>query len=179
MNKIFRINTDNVNTLLLIADHQKAQVLKKICLSLLLLLTLGNSYAAQSTTKPTSTQQASINSEESRMWITIGERRFAATLADTDAAREFAAMLPLILDMDDLNSNEKKFDLSNALTKNTYQPGIIHNGDIMLWGSRTLVVFYKTFDTPYSYTRIGHIENSDDLPRELGHSNAIIRFSKD
>lgn len=179
MNKIFRINTDNVITLLLIVDHQKAQALKQICLSLLLLLTLGNSYAAQSTTKPTYTQQASIDSEESRMWITIGERRFAVTLADTDAAREFSAMLPLTLDMDDLNSNEKKFDLLNALTKNTYQPGIIHNGDIMLWGSRTLVVFYKTFNTPYSYTRIGHIDDATDLSRELGHNNTVIKFSKD
>ena len=31
------------------------------------------------------------------MWMTIGERRFAIILADTDAARAFAAQLPLTL----------------------------------------------------------------------------------
>ena len=38
---------------------------------------------------------ASAKSEETRMWMTVGERRFAITLADTAAARAFAAQLPL------------------------------------------------------------------------------------
>ncbi|WP_198666509.1 cyclophilin-like fold protein [Marinomonas shanghaiensis] len=153
--------------------------LKQFFLSLLFITTLNDAYATQPTTESSTTQTTSIQSKKTHMWITIGERRFAATLANTDAAKEFATLLPMTLDMEDLNSNEKKFDLSNALTKNTYQPGIIHNGDIMLWGSRTLVVFYKTFDTSYSYTRIGHIEDATELSRELGHSSVVIKFSKD
>ena len=50
-----------------------------------------------------------------RMWMTVGEHRFAITLADTDAARAFAAQLPLTLDMAELNGNEKHADLSQAL----------------------------------------------------------------
>lgn len=42
------------------------------------------------------------------MWMTIGERRFAIILADTEAARAFAALLPLTLDMEELKGNEKK-----------------------------------------------------------------------
>ncbi|WP_187424823.1 cyclophilin-like fold protein [Marinomonas sp. IMCC 4694] len=178
MNKIFHINTDNLNTSLLIAGHQKVQNLKQICLSLLLLLTLGNGHAEQSTTKPASTQQASIKSEKPHTWITIGEHGFAVALADTDAAREFTAMLPLTLDMTDLNNNEKEADLPKALTTDTYRPGTINNGDIMLWGSRTLVVFYKTFNTSYSYTRIGHIEDNTNLSAILGTSETRITFSK-
>lgn len=179
MNKNIHVSTVNINTLILIAGRQKARILNRICLSLLLFLTLCNGYAAQSTTEPATTQQASINSEESRIWITIGERRFVAVLADTQAAREFSAMLPLTLDMADLNSNEKHIELSKALRTNNYQPKTVQNGDIVLWGSRTLVVFYKTFNTSYSYTRLGHIEDADDLPRELGQDNVIIVFSKD
>ena len=41
------------------------------------------------------------------MWMTIGERRFAIALAETEAARAFAAMLPLTIDMPDFNDNEK------------------------------------------------------------------------
>ena len=83
------------------------------------------------------------------MWMTVGERRFAITLADTAAARAFAAMLPLSIDMADLNSNEKHADLSQSLPTNASRPGTIRNGDLMLYGSRTLVVFYLSFNSSY------------------------------
>ena len=43
--------------------------------------------------------QAPVRRKESRMWMTVGERRFAVTLTDNAAARAFAAQLPLTLDM--------------------------------------------------------------------------------
>ena len=43
----------------------------------------------------------SARPEEPRMWMTVGEHRFAITLADTAAARAFSALLPLTLDMGD------------------------------------------------------------------------------
>tara|TARA_R110001606_G_scaffold114431_2_gene241959 strand:- start:40204 stop:40743 length:540 start_codon:yes stop_codon:yes gene_type:complete len=179
MNKSFQTYSDKANISILIAGRHHVRILKRVGLSLLLLLTIGKGYTAQSTTKPVTAQLASINSEESQMWITIGEHRFAAVLADTEAAREFLAMLPLTLDMADLNGNEKEADLPKALSTDTYQPGTINNGDLMLWGSRTMVVFYKTFNTSYSYTRIGHIEEATDLPQELGRRNVQITFSKE
>ena len=36
----------------------------------------------------------------------------------------------------------------------------------MLYGNNCLVIFYKSFDTSYSYTRIGHIENLEDLNKD-------------
>jgi hypothetical protein len=53
----------------------------------------------------------SAQPEEMRMWMTVGERRFAITLTDNAAARAFAAQLPLTLDMSELNGNEKHADL--------------------------------------------------------------------
>ena len=44
----------------------------------------------------------------------------------------------------------------------------------MLYGNNCLVVFYKSFDTSYSYTKIGHIENLPDLEDK----NIIIKFEK-
>ena len=55
----------------------------------------------------------SAQPEELRMWMTVGERRFAVTLTDNAAARAFAAQLPLTLDMSELNGNEKHADLPN------------------------------------------------------------------
>lgn len=115
---------------------------------------------------------------DSRMWMTIGERRFAVALADTPAAREFAAQLPLSLRMDELNGNEKHARLAHALTSNASLPGTLRNGDLMLYGTQTLVVFYVTFDSPYSYTRIGRIEDPDGLPRAVGPGDVQVRFSR-
>lgn len=116
--------------------------------------------------------------EERRMWMTVGERRFAITLADNEAARAFAAMLPLTLDMPDLNGNEKHVKLPKALPANASRPGTIRNGDLMLWGADTLVVFYLTFDSPYSYTRLGRIDDPAALPRVLGRGQVRIAFTK-
>jgi hypothetical protein len=111
--------------------------------------------------------------------MSVGERRFAVTLADNDAARAFAAQLPLTVDMPDLNGNEKHVKLAKALPTNASRPGTISNGDLMLWGADTLVVFYLTFDSPYSYTRLGRIEDAAALPQALGRAQARVNFSKE
>jgi Cyclophilin-like family len=75
----------------------------------------------------------SAQPEELRMWMTVGERRFAVTLTDNAAARAFAAQLPLTLDMSELNGNEKHADLPKSLPANANRPGTIRNGDLMVW----------------------------------------------
>ena len=78
--------------------------------------------------------------------------------------------------MTELNGNEKFFDLSNNLPTYAANPRTINAGDIMLWGSNTLVLFYKTFNTSYSYTRIGKIENPNGLSQALGSGNVTVTF---
>lgn len=122
--------------------------------------------------------QTTQSSDESRMWMTVGQRRFAITLADTEAARAFAAMLPLTLDMEELNGNEKKKELPNALPAHASRPGTIRNGDLLLWGSRTVVIFYLTFDSPYAYTRLGRVDDPAGLPQALGQRDIRVVFSR-
>ena len=117
--------------------------------------------------------------EETRMWMTVGERRFAITLADNDAARAFGAMLPLTLDMAELNGNEKFADLPKALPAAASQPGTIRNGDLMLYGSNTLVVFYLTFSSSYAYTPLGRVNDPTGLAEALGRGGVRIVFSAD
>ena len=112
------------------------------------------------------------------MWMTIGEHRFAMTLADSEAARAFVAMLPLTLDMEELNGNEKHGELPKALPTAASRPSTIRNGDILLWGSRTLVVFYQTFDSSYSYTRVGRVDDPTGLAQTLGRRGVRVMFSK-
>jgi len=115
--------------------------------------------------------------KESRMWMTINERRFAITLADNNTARAFAARLPLTLHMEELNGNEKHAKLPTSLPVNASRPGIIRNGDLMLYGDDTLVVFYSSFDSMYSYTRIGRVDDNTGLAQALGPRSARITFS--
>jgi hypothetical protein len=112
------------------------------------------------------------------MWMTVGERRFAVTLADNAAARAFAAQLPLTLEMPDLNGNEKHAKLPKALPANASRPGTIRTGDLMLYGSDTLVVFYLTFDSPYSYTRLGQVDDAAGVAQALGSGSVLIVFSR-
>lgn len=163
-------------------EHRRARGLRALRgLGLLCgLLVLGGCDAAQSGASgaPTAAAAATVQPEESRMWMTVGERRFALTLADTEAARAFAAMLPLTIDMADLHSNEKYADLPNSLPTNASRPGTIRNGDLMLFGSRTLVVFYLTVNPSYSYTRLGRVDDPAGLAQALGRGDVRIAFSR-
>ena len=112
------------------------------------------------------------------MWMTIGDRRFSITLESSATARAFVSQLPLTLDMPDLNGNEKHTTLPKALPAEASRPGTIRKGDLMLYGSDTLVVFYLTFSSTYSYTRIGRVDDPATLDQALGRGTARITFSK-
>ncbi|MGH8128746.1 MAG: cyclophilin-like fold protein [Gammaproteobacteria bacterium] len=111
------------------------------------------------------------------MWMTIGDHRFAITLADNAASRAFAAQLPLTLDMSELNGNEKYVNLPKALPTDASRPGAIHTGDLMLYGTDTLVIFYEAFHSSYSYTRLGHLDDPGDLAQVLGLHGVRVMFS--
>lgn len=121
----------------------------------------------------------SSNTDTVKMKITIGSDVFTVTLNNNATAIAFKAMLPLTIKMTELNGNEKYSDLPNALPANASNPGTIQNGDLMLYGSNTLVLFYKTFSTSYSYTRIGRIENPSGLSSALGSGNVTVTFEAD
>ena len=121
---------------------------------------------------------ASSITEKSRMWMTVGEQRFAITLADNAAARTFVTLLPLTLEMSDLNSNEKYASLPGALPANASKPGTIHAGDLMLYGTVTLVVFYSTFESTYAYTRLGRVDDNANLAQVLGRHAVNVMFSQ-
>lgn len=111
-----------------------------------------------------------------KLKITVGQIVFTATLYDNATANAFKARLPLSIHMNDLNGNEKYFDLDGSLPATASNPGTIQNGDLMLYGSNTLVLFYKSFSTSYSYTRIARIDNATGLAAALGSGNVMVRY---
>lgn len=108
--------------------------------------------------------------------LTVNGTDFAATLADTDAARELAGMLPMTLQMDELNGNEKYAYLDETLPADASCPGSIEAGDLMLFGSDCLVLFYQGFSTGYRYTRLGRIDDPTGLAEACGRGAATVTW---
>ena len=109
--------------------------------------------------------------------IEVNGQTFSATLADNGTARAFAARLPMTLDMRELNGNEKYFYLNEPLPAAAQRVGQIRTGDLMLFGSDCVVLFYENFATSYTYTPIGRIDDPAGLAEALGRGSAEVAFS--
>ncbi|MEH7416554.1 cyclophilin-like fold protein [Neobacillus drentensis] len=110
--------------------------------------------------------------------IRVGDKTFTATFEDNDSAKALVKQLPLTVDMSELNGNEKYNNLSgNLRADKSTSPGRINEGDLMLYGNNCLVLFYKTFNTSYSYVKLGHIDNTTGLTEALGSGSVKVTFS--
>ncbi|WP_295298178.1 cyclophilin-like fold protein [uncultured Brachyspira sp.] len=119
---------------------------------------------------------ATMNTLNNYVNLRINNKEYKLILYDNDTARDFLRMLPLTITMNDLNSNEKYYNLSKSLTTKSERAGSIKRGDFMLYGNNCLVLFYESFSTSYSYTKIGYIENTDGLKDSLGMGSIEITF---
>lgn len=106
----------------------------------------------------------------------VGSSTFTATLEDSETTRAFIKSLPMTVTMGELNGNEKYYYLPDDLPTNSRSPGTIHSGDLMLYGSGCLVLFYETFSSAYSYTPIGRVDDPSGLAAALGSGNIEVTF---
>ena len=120
------------------------------------------------------TNMESENKLISNIKVIIDGKNYNAILEENETAQSFLNILPVEYNMNELNGNEKYVYINNTLPINSYSPKRIENGDIMLYGNNCLVVFYKSFDTSYNYTKIGHIEDLLDLENK----GVTIKFEK-
>ncbi len=104
--------------------------------------------------------------------VIINNQTYDLKLEKNSTVEEFIKLIPQELSMKELNGNEKYVYIDYSLTANSYYPKHIKKGDVMLYGNNCLVIFYKSFDTSYNYTKIGHIDNLPDL----GNENITVKF---
>lgn len=118
----------------------------------------------------------SDNNMHNKLRLTAGSVSFTITLEDNAAVKAFKMLLPMTVNMSEMNGNEKYYYLPGNLPTVTSNPGTIHAGDLLLYGSSCVVLFYKTFSTSYSYTHLGRMDNSSRLVSALGADNVNITF---
>ncbi|WP_306151293.1 cyclophilin-like fold protein [Roseovarius sp. MMSF_3281] len=99
-----------------------------------------------------------------KIQMIVGGDVLFATLEDTTAGQDFAAMLPLDLTLSDYHGIEKVADLPRKLDTSgapaSYKP---ETGDITLyapWGN--LAIFYKPFQASRGLVRLGEFDGPID-----------------
>ncbi|MCZ4509299.1 cyclophilin-like fold protein [Streptomyces sp. ActVer] len=105
--------------------------------------------------------------------VTIDGRRVDATLNDSPAARDFADLLPLTLDLEDFHQTERIADLPRRLTTSgAPDPAVPRAGDLAYyapWGN--LALFYRDGDSASADLLIlGHVDADAD---RLGTADRI------
>lgn len=112
-----------------------------------------------------------------KLTVSINDYHFSGVLYDNAYSKAFSKILPITLEMSDLNGNEKYYYLDNTLPTASENPKQIKSGDIMLYGDNCLVLFYKSFSSSYSYTKLGYIEDTSDLEKAVGGGNVTVTIS--
>ncbi len=108
-------------------------------------------------------EEKTSNEKESRemkdILITIDGKDYNFELENNETTKKLLELLPLKMDMEELNGNEYYYYMDSSLPAKDVNPGNIKTGDVYLYNDNCLVIFYKDFKTSYRYTKIGHIDD--------------------
>lgn len=117
-----------------------------------------------------------LMAQHMKIKITVGNREFTATLHDNEAAKELLKLLPMEVNMGEHNGNEKYYNLPQRMTGKATNPGSVRAGDLMIWASNTLVLFYAASRTSYSYIPLGRIDDALALWEAVGRGSVKVKF---
>ncbi len=116
------------------------------------------------TTAPTNLVSSTSSAGSVRIVVRFGEEQASATLADTSAARDFAAMLPLELDLRDPMGQAKSGELPWPIEVSGAEPVSDPSvGELYYWApSGTLAIFYDDLGhsvPPPGLVRLGAVDS--------------------
>lgn len=131
--------------------------------------------------KPKSTLKETIKyadkiPEVQKIRMKIDGQSFTITLYENSTTKAFINQLPMTLHMEEMNGNEKFYYMDEELPTASENVKNIQVGDIMLFGSDCLVLFFKSFDTSYRYTPIGRVEDTKKFVKALTSGTVEVSF---
>lgn len=115
--------------------------------------------------------------EVQRVRLLINGSELTAELADGAAARDFQALLPLRLPLQDFNSTEKISDLPERLSTSGEPEGFEPvRGDLAYyapWGN--LAIFYRDYSWSRSLVKLGHITSGNmEALSSVGNGDTLV-----
>lgn len=108
--------------------------------------------------------------------IIIKNEKYEIELEKNSTTQKLLEMLPLELEINELNGNEKYAVLPKKLPKEDEVIRKINIGDLMLYQNNYLVLFYKNFSTSYSYTKLGRVVEIDKLIKNVSEGDRVLRI---
>ena len=113
---------------------------------------------------------------EEQYYIKIKDKEYQIELESSETANQIKSKLPFTISMNNLNGNEVYYYFDESFKTNQQSVGTINQGDIYLYQDNCLVLFYKTFTTTYTYTKIGKIINPEGLDTLIGSDNVEVMW---
>lgn len=131
------------------------------------------------TAKSQAIQHNTNDMDTNTIQLTVGGKRFTATLADNSSARALKELLEkgeLVIEMEDYANMEKVGALPAGLPRNDKQIST-SAGDLILYQGRYFVIYYDS--NSWSLTRLGKIEGvtPGELKSALGKGNVTVKLS--
>ena len=115
--------------------------------------------------------------EPMQILVTVNGVAFTATVADTKAGEQLVERLPMTLSMEELHGNEKYCYTGEGFDGQQFVPQTIEAGDLMVFGSDCLVLFYETFaNDGWSYQSVGKIDDVAGLADACGSGSVTVTF---
>ena len=129
-------------------------------------------------------ESADNNEEESemiKMTLKINDEEVNVKWEDNESVRalaDLAAEGPVTVETSAYGGFEQVGGLGTTLPSNDVNT-TTGPGDIVLYSSNSIVVFYGT--NSWAYTRLGHIEDksTDELKSMLGNSSAVLTITSE
>lgn len=116
-----------------------------------------------------------------KLRIKLETKTLTATLDDNATTRDFVALLPLTLTLQDYNRTEKISDLPKKLSTEGAPSGSDPRvGDIAYfapWGN--LAIFYRDFSYSTGLVKLGKLDGDVDALRGIGSTKVTIELIKD
>lgn len=124
---------------------------------------------------PTSAQQA----QTMKIRMDVNGTRVTATLDNNASSRDFVALLPLTLTLEDYNGTEKISNLPKKLSRGDAPAGLDPSvGDITYyapWGN--VAIFYRGFGYSRGLVKLGRIDSRADVFHRPGTLRVTIQRS--
>ena len=153
-----------------------------ICAILLTMLSgCNSSNSIVSNTSNNTSQNAEaehdLKGKENYMKLFINDKEIPVTWESNDSVKEImenVANNEIVVEMSMYSDNEQVGSLGKKYTSNDKQT-VTHNGDIVLYNSSNIVVFYGS--NSWSYTRLGKMDlEEQEVTELLSNGNVTIRL---